>query len=194
MKRIFSTLFALSCIVACKQTNSLPTKIVDTNPVILTPSDSLFITLRGIDLSEDMSRLSTKNDEILVLIYNYMDSLELNGPLVHKKLTFARTGASKSFPWKVKEPLVTGKLLFLLIEQDSDIPVEQIDPVIRVYHHDLIEAYKAKDYGRIEKYLGDEDLLGVQVINKLEKGTQIEFRLRGVYKLDKYEYQVKISG
>lgn len=193
MKRLFVGLFPLVVIVSCKNTVHLPQESVEIDHIKLTPSDSFRITIQGINLSEDMSRLSTKNDEIFVLVYEYFDSLQLNEPLVSKELLLAGKGAIKTFRASIKQELNIDRLLFLLIEQDSERPKEQLDPIIRVYYRELMEAYHSHDYDRIEKYLGDEDVLGIKVIERFGKKGAVEFKLTGIHKLDKYEYHVKIS-
>ena len=193
MKRLFVGLFSLVVIVSCKNAVHLPQESVETDPIKLTSSDSFLITIQGINLSEDMSRLSTKNDEIFVLVYEYFDSLQLNEPLVSKKLLMAGKGATKTFRANIKQELNIDRLLFLLIEQDSERPKEQLDPIIRVYYRELMEAYHSNDYERIEKYFGDEDLLGIRIIEPLEKGGEVGFTLRGIHKMDRYEYKIEIS-
>ena len=193
MKRLFVGFFSLVVFVSCKTTVHFQPGPVEIDPIKLTPNDSFRITIEGINLSEDMSRLSTKNDEIFVLVYEYFDSLQLNEPLVSKKLLLAGKGATKTFRASVKQELNIDRLLLLLIEQDSERPKEQLDLIIRVYHRELMEAYHSNDYERIEKYLGDEDVLGIKVIEKFGKNDAVEFKLTGVHKLDKYEYNVKIS-
>ena len=67
--------------------------------------------------------------------------------------------------------------------------MEQIDPVIRIHHKKIKEAFFNMDRILIEKYLGSDDVLGIQEIAMLP----IRFPIIGVFKLDKYEYQIRLA-
>ena len=127
-------------------------------------SDPLYITVEAVGLSGDMGRLSSKNDELLVLAYVLEGGGVPGAPVFCKKLTLDVANRSESALWPAGNNLKGGTLLFLLIELDPEKPVEQTGPVVRVYYPQLIQAFVARDYRGIEKYLGDEDLLGVKVI------------------------------
>ena len=147
------------------------------------------IVINAIDLSEDLSRFSTKNDEILVLIYALKDSSSLQAPLLSSKHFFDAKKWVDSLSFGKWRPMNDQKLIFFFIEQDSDLSIEQIDPVIRVHYKQLTKYYNDNNYSKIEKYLGDEDLLGVKVLENINTN----FKFSGIHKLDKYEYQIKIS-
>jgi len=59
------------------------------------PLDSLVITIKADNLSEDMNVLSSKNDEILLLAYKNLDSLILDEPLFTKELHFDESNRIK---------------------------------------------------------------------------------------------------
>ena len=59
--------------------------------------DSCVIQISALNLSEDMSSLSTKNDEIFVFIYDYSDTNELKAPLVSKKVVFDKKTLLSAF-------------------------------------------------------------------------------------------------
>ena len=137
--------------------------------------------------------LSTKNDELLILIYEYQDSTTLSAPLFKKAFTVRAIGKSHTFFFDRVE-LIKGKnLLFLMIEQDFDRPIEQIDPVVRVQYKALLNAFKNRDYQKIKRFLGNEDLLGFRLIKAFQSGEPTHFKIEGVHKLDFYDYNVEIS-
>jgi len=145
--------------------------------------------IKAFDLSEDMSVLSTKNDEILIILYEQIDSINFSEPLVGKRLLFDSNNLIRSFDFPVKRELTNANLVLFLIELDYETPVEQIDPVIRIHHREITKAFFNMDRSSIEKYLGSEDILGIQKITELPT----DFYLSGVYKLDRYEYQISIE-
>ena len=141
--------------------------------------DSLKIT--ALNLSEDMSRLSTKNDEVFVFIYDYSDTNELKAPLVSTKLIFDKDNLTYS----IFLPKTEKSILFF-IEEDSFRNNEQIEPVVRVYFK---EIRKCNGYNELKKYLGEDDLLGVKIFDS----NTSSFSLSGTSSLDKYEYNFLIK-
>ncbi len=133
--------------------------------------------------------LSTKNDELLILIYEYQDSTTLSVPLFQKAFTVKTTQKSHAFFFD-KAELIEGKnLLFLIIEQDFDRPIEQID---QVQYKALLNAFKERNYQQIKRFLGNEDLLGFRLIKAYQPGEPTHFKIEGVHKLDFYDYSVEI--
>lgn len=165
----------------------------EANPT-LAPSDSVFIYLKANNLSEDMSKiLSTKNDELLVLIYEHKAEGALLAPLYHKSLVMDADKKEARLFWKTDTASLKQDLLFLLIEQDFDRPLEQLDPTFRIHHTAILEAYRKRDYQAIKKFFGSEDLLGYKVIRAEEAQNPIQFKIEGVHKLDWYEYEVQLQ-
>ena len=193
MQRLLIILTLTFCLAACSGTKHLTTTSTKVKEVELLATDSLYLSIEAINLSEDMSRLSTKNDEILILIYELKDSLELDQFLYNKHLKLDDKNRSKKVWLSTNRELSKSRLILFLIEQDSETPIEQIDPIIRVHYKQIINAYKSGNYLKIEKYLGDEDVLGIKTISKLDSETPAQFNFKGIHKLDKYEYSVSIE-
>ncbi|MEM7296994.1 MAG: hypothetical protein AAF391_01875, partial [Bacteroidota bacterium] len=59
----------------------------------------------------------------------------------------------------------------------------QIDPILRVHNRKLISCFEKRDYLGIEDYLGDEDIIGYGIFS-----VPFDDNLKGVYKLDRYDY------
>lgn len=155
-------------------------------------SDSIHIRLEAINLSEDMSRFSTQNDEIMVLMYEY-DSLGVLYPLWHKHFNFTPSHRIGEVSLASKKTLDKSTILFVLIEQDGDMPVHQLDSAF-VYHYPQIrEAFYSRNYQALENYLGDEDLLGINTITEWKRSGKTAFYIRGLYKMDKYEYLIQLG-
>lgn len=193
MQKILIILMLSFTLASCSGTRNLTTSSTPVKEVELLATDSLKLTIKAINLSEDMSRLSTKNDEILILLYELKDSLELDQFLFSKQLKLDEKNRSKIVWFSTNKELSKSRLILFLIEQDSGTPMEQIDPVIRVHYRPIINAYKSGDYLEIEKYLGDEDVLGIKTICELNTETPVQFSFNGIHKLDKYEYSISIE-
>lgn len=178
---IFSAFIILSC---AKPALKAPA-------VRSTSIDSLNITITCINLSENF----TGNDEVVILSYLYdNDSSTLSEPLFREKLKFFPKTGTKQFNCKLKKDISNQRMLFFLIEQDTELSIAAIDSAVRVSHRDIMREFNNRNYTGVEKYLGDEDVLGFRVIQKLKSTEPNVFSFSGIYKLDKYEYQVKLSS
>ena len=152
MNQKLPVLALILLITACKGTKSIPSPSIETKEVQLSVTDSLSIVVEAINLSEDMSRLSTKNDELLILIYELKDSLELDQFLFSKQLKLDERTRSKKIWFSTSKNLTKSRLLFLLIEQDSETPIEQIDPIVRIHYQQIVGAFEDSNYLEIEKF------------------------------------------
>ena len=82
--------------------------------------------------------------------------------------------------------------VLVLVEVDSERNLEEIEPIVRVYLKDLWATYQTKQHNDLNKYLGDEDLLGIQRISVLSLDNQSVKKLvfKGVHLFDTYQYTV----
>lgn len=180
----------LSCTQATIPLSSLPPKGPKINP-----ESTLLLSIESLNLSEDLSKtLSTNNDELLVLIYVKKADGSLDAPL-YQKILLLDTDHMQQNLFIEKGKIPEGEdLLFLLLEQDYETPIEQIDPIIRVQHRQVIEAFKKRDYRKMRTYLGTEDMLGYKTIEDFSYSQDIRFDITGVYKADFYEYKIRLTG
>ena len=158
---------------------------INVGQVIAQP-ERISIHFQGHNLSEDSYITSTDNDELLILIYHYQDSSQLQSPLVKWKFIVDEENRSKRADFQFEKG---AQYLLLVIEQDEMKPIEQIDPVIRVFHPEIKAAYEAADRLTIERYLGGEDLLGLKIFREFP--DQLKFD--GMYKLDRFKYQLDFT-
>lgn len=150
--------------------------------------DTTTITIKSSDLSEDMKYSFTRNDELLLLIYQFNDSNQtLENPLVIERFNFNDSIKEKTLV-KLNPKLKNQKLICFLVEIDSEKTNFEIDPVIRVYHKELINCLTQRNYTCIEQYIGDEDLLGASCI-KIPSSINFE----GRHKLDKFKYSISFK-
>lgn len=171
-------------ITSCRLSPTVTSSYSNTSP------DSLRVTVTSTNLSENM----TGNDEILIMCYIYRDSSKLDQPLFRQKLHIDLRHSSRQFLCKWNKSIGDQPLLLFLIEQDSELPITQIDSMVQVNHRSILREFQGGTYSGIEKYLGDEDILGFKVISKMDYTSSNLFIFNGRYKLDKYEYTVKIEN
>ena len=182
MKMTALYLFMLGLVISCtsKKNNGYfiypPLSILGEKQI-----DSSTLSITAINLSEDMSTLSTKNDELFVFIYDYSDTNELKAPLVSRKFIFYKDYMDHSFSVPNKD-----NLILFFIEEDSFRESIELEPIVRIYFKELL---KANSYDEVEKYLGVDDLLGTQVINS----NTSTFTISGRSSLDKYEYSFEVK-
>lgn len=198
MKRTIN-LFMLSIamvlsFMACKNKQQV-TRSTSTDPSDSgAATDSMRVLVQLVDGSEDMSQLSTKNDEILILMYAWKDSGDLEPAFFVSQFKMDADHRLQQLSCTMPESMEPSTpILFLLIEQDAETPVEQLDPIIRVQHRHLMRAYEADDYSAISKYLGDEDLLGIRTFDPPPQGKIVSLRFEGVHRMDKYAYVVQMA-
>lgn len=179
---------------ACASSASLGQGVIDDPEPLKAPTDSLTITIDALDLSEDLSKiLSTKNDELLIFIYEHKADGSLEAPLLQHTMVLDLEHKKKSFTWKKDSSLLAKELLFIMIEQDYDTPIEQLDPIIRIQHKHITKAFKKRDYKTLRTYLGTEDLLGYKRLPDFSFDEPVSFAISGVYKLDLYKYNITIG-
>jgi hypothetical protein len=187
MRSSLRPVLSLSCLLVTLSSCQGPAKsIVATSKSF---SGSLLVTVTGLNLSERMSG----DDEILLLCYSYPDSISLGKPLFYRKLKVDAGSLSQQFDCAVQVSAINNRMLLVLLEQDDETPVPVIDSILRVSHQAIAKEVSARNYMGIEKYLGDEDVLGIKAIPGIDCGKENLFNFSGIYKADKYEYQLRLE-
>ena len=195
MTKIFLTLLTFIFILSsCKTTSNhiVENTTKESRETIKTNDRILKLIISSDDLSEDMSRLSSKNDEILLLFYKISDNPILDSPTHMEKFVFDKKEKNLK---SIFIPNIdkTKKFILFLLEQDSETPIEQLDSTIRINYKKLIEIFNDKDYMEIEKYLGDEDILGIKIIDFQNINSLKTINFQGVHRFDNYNYSIKIK-
>ncbi|KXX70744.1 hypothetical protein [Flammeovirga sp. SJP92] len=142
------------------------------------------LSISSSDLSEDFSILSSKNDELLFLVYEDKDDV-LDNPVLMKEFNFDSTQMDISFFHQLD---LSKSYVYFLIELDSRRNHLQIDPIIRLHYKKIAHCFRESDYLCVEEYLEDEDVLGIGTF-KIPTANEIE----GVYKIDSYKYKIKVD-
>ena len=153
--------------------------------------DSLQLTINGLNLSEDMSTLSSKNDEVLVLVYPFNDTTRLSPPIAAEY--FVLDSANRKKIVRFPSPSSEMPLLFFLAEIDSDRSPEEIELLFRKNFKEIINCIERKDLIALQKYIGDDDLIGYKILSRENQTKGISFTFQGRYKLDKFLYKIELK-
>lgn len=193
MKQILFSLSMVCVFLSCKSKTNLVSNTPIMESQIQPTQDSILVTIEALDISEDMSRFSSKNDEILVIIYEIGPKSPLEKPLYSFKKVLSNSDKFIHGSFNVDSINHNSEVLFLLLEQDSETPLDQIDAIFRIHYKSIIEAFDNMDYLEIEKYLGNEDLMGYKVVKGIRRSAGFDFDFKGVYKLDKFHYRISLG-
>ena len=147
----------------------------------------LHVSLTAENLSEDVSKLSTQNDEIVLLAYavNNNDSAQAP-PILCEYAIFDSLQMKYDF---ISDSIVSsfkGDLAFVLVEMDDDEVKEQVEIVVTPNLSKISKAFKDNDAATLTNYLGDNDLLGITFVGNSKKQKPIV--ISGVHMLDSYKY------
>jgi hypothetical protein len=154
-------------------------------------NDSLLLSLNGINLSEDMSTLSSKNDEVLVLLYSFDDTLTLEDPLFSEYLILDSSNRKKQMPVFVSDR--TENVLLIMAELDTDRSPEQVEKLIRKNFKGIMSCLDKRDLIALQQYVGDDDIIGIRILRSKELADKTTFSFQGRYKLDKFLYRIEIK-
>jgi len=142
--------------------------------------DVLYV--EAINLTEDASVLSTKDDEALIFLY----SLEADNSLKFcflEKSRFAENRLTMQ-TFDIQERPV--KFLLIILEQDSDLQTIRYDEIIQKNIDQMKIDHLQKNYASIESYLGDDDIIAIQEMTYPSKKVYIH---HGSHRGDQYEYR-----
>lgn len=173
-------LFLLAIIIAGCATSSVPI------PEYLqhkTFKDKDVLHIESINLSEDGSVLSTKDDEVLIFFYLLKDG-------VPSELLFSKEQTFKAeSPWfhvTINCEEEYPDYLLVLLEQDTEQSIDQYDDIIRQHLDQMKTDHLQKDYQSIEAYLGDDDILAIQ---RITNDRSQAYNHHGSHRGDQYHYR-----
>lgn len=145
----------------------------------------LTCTIEAINLSEDMSIVSSKNDEICFFIYQNTDSGFKQPSIYRHNAIYDKTHYIHSF--RITQPSLKSVTL-VMIEEDSDRSIQVIDSIVANNLDSLKVFHIKEDYTNIRRILGDDDVLSMVELPEIT--TQTRYSIFGIHKMDKYEYAV----
>ncbi|NQY09438.1 MAG: hypothetical protein HRT71_07970 [Flavobacteriales bacterium] len=106
-------LIAISAYLCLSDLNSVA------NPGRNAEIDTVDIVIHVFNLSENMGRLSTNNDEMILLVYPYDYEMELRAPLIAKQFVLDPTNNRAEIAWKLPEYSSKNKYAFVLIVEKT---------------------------------------------------------------------------
>ncbi len=161
------------------------------------PSTIFIQTLQVFNLSEDMSNVSTKSDEVVLnvfLLEQKKDTLVLRDYFYSPSLSFDYKGQSHaiidslSVGTDKENELIT---VFTLTELDENDSVTKVQKTLR---KELLtgDFLKRIDAIHLDTILGFDDFLGMHYfrLNEMEKGKAFELEFKGRQLFDKFEYHL----
>jgi hypothetical protein len=186
------TYLLLFVLVSCASTRKHP--VFESSPKQETAkssvSDSIQLIIHSSNLSEDMSTLSSNDDEVAVFIYNYSDSTITSKPVFSSYFILNKKKMSDTLNYTNNVNDKNNTIIFFLLEIDSDKKLSDIEPDVRLHYKELISAYNKKNYTEIEKYIGDDDLMGIKKIEDIKSNSPVYFEFNDLYKMDRFSYSV----
>ncbi len=146
--------------------------------------DKYLLKFEVIDISENKWKLSSNNDELMILFFqntNFDDSLAYsNFKTVKNNTSFADT--------VLVNPIINSTLV--LLELDSDTEVSKLKQLVLNNITELKKAYQMHDLNKISHYLDDNDIIGIIDFDAKNYSYSPKFKLNGVHIGDYYEYNV----
>jgi hypothetical protein len=159
--------------------------------IFFSNNDSISVTINAINLSEDMSTLSSKNDEMLLLVYDFSDTSKLSSPLLADYFVLDSATRKKQVQFSSIE--ASHDVILVLAELDTDKAPEQVEKLIRKNFFLIMDCLDKKDLIALQKYIGDDDIIGIKVIKEVDRTKGIDFSFQGRYKLDKFLYKIEVK-
>jgi len=145
------------------------------------------ISISTSNLSEDASILSTKDDELLFLVYQkqFNDSF-----ILKSKNYFEFDSINSNIEIKIEEKLSNAEIIIVLLEIDSDKTLEQIEYDVNKNLKILLNAFEDFDLIKLIETLGDDDLLGIKSIKMKSNNKPTSIVFQGINLFDYYVYEI----
>lgn len=151
----------------------------------------LNITISSNDLSEDMSSLSSGNDELILIVYPG-DVPFPTKPLLQTEFVFDQNIHLFDTTINTNPDLPKNYVIFL-IERDSKVSMKRIESVTRLYTNEIRPLYNLKQSAELEEYFGDEDLLLFCNAVFTNEENELTCITSFINNLDSYSYRINAS-
>ncbi len=136
------------------------------------------------NLTEDVSSLTTKNDELLLYVFELIDDT-VNVISLHQ----FELDQQHQKQIITSEELINDSLYFFLLEMDSQEPIDAIIKKVNDNINVIIKSHFELNTRKIKEVLGDEDVISAKKIGD----KNIKFIETGFHLFDKYVYQITIT-
>jgi hypothetical protein len=164
------------------------------NPISSSPlADTLAIYIEALNLIEDGTVMSSQSDEVICLLYQELDSAKAIIKMItsftlskqHKEKTLAvpQDTVSKAHPYCI-----------FILEQDTDRQVSEIATLVSSRYYELKRSFRKSGNFASESIIGDDDIIGIHEFRALTRKMKTTVTFQGIYKLDRFDYRVEITG
>ena len=171
--------------MVCCSCNTKKRAIADLNK---TSNTSPTLKVRALNLSEDLSRLASQNDEILLL--GYKDQDIISDPVIMEYIIFDENQKLFNIPLK-SDLFDSGELILVMLEIDTELKPEDIEMIVRKNIRDIELSFIENDRVNLKTILGDDDLLGIARVDKEKLKIIQTYNFIGTHKMDRYEYELE---
>ena len=181
----FMGLAALLLITGCTRTQAPPLVQRTVKSIQL---DSLVAE----DLSENMSRLSTQEDEVTVLAYIWQRQ-QIRAFQQAPLLTFTATQPTQLLGLRFNELLPEDRISIFLIELDEEQPSDDWQALCAaaILKPGFPQHF---EHAQLDSLLGDDDLLAVHTQLVLTTSAQQKITLRGRQLFDPFVYHLYLNA
>ncbi len=174
--------------LVCCSCNTKKRAIADLNK---TSNTSPTLKVRALNLSEDLSRLASQNDEILLL--GYQDQDIISDPVIMEYIIFDENQKLYNLPLK-SDLFDNGELILIMLEIDTELSPEDIEMTVRKNIRDIELSFIENDRVALKTILRDDDLLGIARIDKEKLELIQTYNFIGTHKMDRYEYELEFMN
>lgn len=136
------------------------------------------------NLSEDMSIISTHDDELVLFIVS-QDTISFIGDTTISIVP-------SRFQRRYETSIVDSSILFdvILFEIDSRRKSDDFIPVVAIERDKLKDLFEANDYQGIRRLIQEDDLLFYKQVTAVELLRGVE--ISGAHKGDRYHYSIRL--
>ncbi len=186
----FSFLLLISSFFNCNR---------NTKPIAIQPDHISIESLTAVNLSEDMNEVSTKEDEILLLILLVKKQEAQFQVLFEWTHEYTFRNRNEVSPISKNIPITSStnkgeQLLFFLTELDNEHSEQS---VINALKEAVLQTndFSLLDKATIDRSLGHDDLLGFHALNlnTLHSKSSNSIQFKGLQLFDRFEYLLKIG-
>lgn len=153
--------------------------------------------IHAVNLSENGTAFSSKNDEIVFLNYFIPPDTALSPVSLNAGyFVFDSTHTSANFSAQLAGKFVSGEICMLLIEIDDDRDAHYYDSVCVNKLDKIKQAHAMNNINALAKIFGDDDLLGIQSvpINSISSRSYSTLVFEGLQLFEKFRYEISIKS
>lgn len=180
------TVLLMICSSSCKTPNLPKEKMI----LIEDPEKLTISKIRCLNLAEKLVGIGSKNDEILLLIYQVNSKKEISflwstDIFIFENENSEGSALNKSFP--LNKETLPSEFKFILLEIDTERTKEDLSELVeKLLTQNLPEA-------TIKDKIREDDLLGIKTLSFAKASKYGKLKFSGMHLFDKYHYEIEYS-